>query len=198
MNFGNPTWPQTVETVGDAEAKQPSFSHQLVLNAIAWVSEPSQKLTDFGTRKIPVAAPPVHWHEKVQLPPPAKTPNGPIALQRGIIGVTFSLSDGRGSVEDYAQAAAAAKLQFLVFAESLEHLSADKWQTLVKKCQELSQKGLVYLVPGYEYEDINGLAGPRGANKSYILDRSSSPMIASASFATATWISHPTLRRACS
>src|SRR5262249_53105887 len=44
LNFGNPLWPQTVETRGNVETKQASFSHQLVLNAIAWLSEPSRKL----------------------------------------------------------------------------------------------------------------------------------------------------------
>jgi hypothetical protein len=157
LNFGNPSWPQTAETAGDAQAKQPSFGHQLMLNAIGWVSEPSQKMTDFGTRKIPEDVPPAQWQEKVQLPPPPKVPKGPIALQRGIIGVHSNLSDGKGSVEDYAQAAATAKLRFVIFAENLEQLSADKWRTLVEKCRELNQKGPVYLVPGYEYQDVNGV-----------------------------------------
>jgi hypothetical protein len=157
LNFGNPIWPHTVETAGDVEAKQRSYGQQLMLNAIAWVSEPSQNMTDFGTRKIPEEYPPSQWKEKVQLPAPPKAPKGPIALQRGILGVHSSLSDGQGSVEDYAQAAAAAKLRFVIFAEDLEQLSADKWRTLVEKCQQLSQKGPVHLVPGYEYQDVNGV-----------------------------------------
>jgi hypothetical protein len=157
MNFGNPLWPHTVETRGNAEAKQPSFGHQLVLNAIAWLSEPSQKLADFGQRKIPERVPPVQWPEKAEPPAPAQAEKGPVALKRGIIGAHTRLSDGQGSIEDYAQAAAAAKLQFVVFAESLEHLTAEKWQTLVEKCREFNQKGSVYLVPGYEYSDVNGV-----------------------------------------
>ena len=157
LNFGSPSWPNTTETVGDVNSKLPSFSHQLVLNAIGWVGEPSQCMADFGTRKIPARIPPAHQDEKVQLPPPPKAPPGPITLQRGIVGAHSSLSDGQGSVEDYARAAAAAKLQFVVFAESLEHLTADKWRQLVEKCRELSQKGTVLLVPGYEYSDVNGL-----------------------------------------
>ncbi len=157
LNYGNPIWPHTTETVGDTSSKQPSFSHQLVINAIGWVSEPSQRIPGFGTRKIPERFPPVHWDEKVQLTPLAKVPKEPIALQRGILGVHSSFSDGQGSVEDYARAAAEAKLQFLIFAESLEHLTADKWRKLVETCQQLSQKGPVLLVPGYEYSDVNGM-----------------------------------------
>jgi hypothetical protein len=157
LNFGNPSWPQTVETAGDAQAKQPSFGQKLMLNAIAWVSEPSQQMKDFGTRKILEEIPPVEWKDKVQLPPPPKVPKGPMSFQRGIIGAHSNLSDGQGSVEEYAQAAAAAKLRFVIFAENLEQLSADKWRTLVEKCQQLSKKGPVYLVPGYEYQDVNGV-----------------------------------------
>ncbi len=155
LNFGNPIWPHTTETVGDANSMQASFSHQLVINAIGWVSEPSQKLPGFGTRKIPERFPPAHRDEKFQLPPPVKAPKEPIALQRGILGVHSSFSDGQGSVEDYARAAAEAKLQFLIFTESLEHLTADKWRKLVETCQQLSQKGPVLLVPGFEYSDVN-------------------------------------------
>ncbi len=155
LNFGNPRWPHTVET-GDAQAKQPSFSHQMVLNALAWLSEPSQQLADFGQRKIPESVPPVQWKDKVQPPAPPPAAKGPIALHRGIIGVHSNLSDGQGSVEEYARAAAAAKLQFLIFAESLEQLTADKWRILAEKCRDLSKKGPVTLLPGYEYSDING------------------------------------------
>ncbi|HEY7429032.1 MAG TPA: hypothetical protein VH682_32675 [Gemmataceae bacterium] len=157
LNFGNPLWPHTVETRGNAEAKQPSFSQQLVLNALAWLSEPSQKLADFGQRKISERVPPVKQPEKFAMHEPPQPVKGPLALQRGIIGAHTNLSDGQGSVEEYAQAAADAKLQFVVFAESLEHLTADKWRTLVEKCREISQKGPVYLVPGYEYSDVNGV-----------------------------------------
>jgi hypothetical protein len=157
LNFSSPRWPHTVEKVGDAEAKQPSFSHRLMLNAMAWVSEPSQKLADFGKRKIPASVPPAQWEEKVQLPVPPDVPKGPISVQRGIIGAHSGLSDGQGSVEDYAHAAAEAKLQFVVFAENLEQLSAENWRKLTEKCRELNQKGSILLVPGYEYRDINGV-----------------------------------------
>ncbi|HEY7153393.1 MAG TPA: hypothetical protein VH575_05490 [Gemmataceae bacterium] len=157
LNFGNPLWPHTVETRGNAVAKQPSHSQQLVLNALAWVGEPSQKLADFGQRKIPEQAPPVRWPAKVELPAPPPAVKGPLVLQRGILGAHTNLSDGQGSVEEYAQAAAKANLSFVVFAESLEHLTADKWRTLVEKCRALNQKGRVYLVPGYEYSDVNGV-----------------------------------------
>jgi len=157
LNFGNPRWPHIVELRGDVEAKKPSFSHQMMLNAIAWVSEPSRQLADFGKRMIPEHVPPVPVEEKVQLSPPARPAKGPIAQARGIIGAHSNFSDGQGSVEEYAQAAAAANLQFLVLAETLEHLNADKWRTLVEKCREITQKGPVYVVPGYEYQDVNGV-----------------------------------------
>lgn len=155
LNFGNPRWPHTVETRGNTEAKQPSFSHQLLLGAIGWLAEPSQKLTGFGSRKFPAQADGVDWPARVQLSAAPQVAAGPVALNRGIVGVHSSFSDGQGSVADYARAAAAAHLQFVVFAEALESLTADKWQSLVDQCRQQSEAGEVLLVPGYEYSDVN-------------------------------------------
>ncbi len=155
LNYGNPRWPHTVETRGNAEAEQPSFSHQLVLGAMQWLAEPSQKLDGFGQRKIADRAPPVEWPASVHLHPLGQTTAGPIAVQRGIIGAHTSLSDGQGGVEDYARAADKAGLQFVVFAESLEHLNAEKWRSLVEQCRRHNEAGGTYLVPGYEYSDTN-------------------------------------------
>jgi hypothetical protein len=155
LNFGNPAWPQTVETRGDAAAGQPSDSQRLVVNALKWAGEPSQSTTGFGRRESPAAGQ-VRWEESVRLPRLAVDSYKPRPPYRGILGAHTALSDGRGTVEEYARAAARAGLQFVVFAEALEALTPQKWETLVGQCREGSKAGGVYLVPGFEYSDVNG------------------------------------------
>jgi hypothetical protein len=155
LNFGHPAWPQTVETRGDVAAGRPSDSQKMILNAMRWVAEPSQRLPGFGQREKP-AARPVWWDEAVHLPRLALAAYRPQEPHRGILGAHTALSDGRGTVEEYARAGTAAGLQFIAFAEALEDLSPENWQTLVRQCREVSQKGGIYLLPGYEYTDVNG------------------------------------------
>jgi hypothetical protein len=155
LNFGNAAWPQTVETAGDVGAKRPSDSQRLVVNAIKWVGEPSQQLPDFGKHEQAKVAP-IRWEDRVsfhRLDIDAYRPRPP---DRGILGVHTTLSDGRGTVEDYARAGLKAGLRFIVFAEAIEQLTPEKWQALVRQCRDISQKGEIYLVPGYEYTDANG------------------------------------------
>jgi hypothetical protein len=155
LNFDNPSWPQTVETRGDVAARRPSDSHRLVVNAVKWVGEPSRQLAGFGKPER-TAARPIRWPESAPFHRLDLGVYRPRAPDRGILGVHTALSDGRGTVADYARAGLKAGLRFLVFAEAVEHLTPEKWQTLVRECRNVSQNGEIYLVPGYEYTDANG------------------------------------------
>lgn len=164
LNYGSPLWPQTAETRGDVANNEPSSGHQLLLNALRWTGEPSSGLPGFGTRVIPTKV------ERVQFPASvatARNPNAlwaeqtskpapPVSPHRGIIGAHTAYSDGKGTVRQYADAALAAGLDFLVFTEALESLTAEKLAALVNDCKQISDEGKLYCVPGFEYDDVNG------------------------------------------
>ena len=161
-NFGNPLWPGTAETTGDVVGKMPSQGHTLLLNALRWTAAPAAALPGFGGRVIPEKV------ERVQFPatipcypnpfaPPAGAPlPPPLAMNRGIIGAHTSYSDGTGTVAQYADAAKAAGLAFLVFCDNLEALSPEKLAALKADCLAASAATGVYCQPGVEYSDVNG------------------------------------------
>jgi hypothetical protein len=155
LNWDHPSWPHTVEFRGNVAAKEPSDSHRLVVNALRWVAEPSQQLAGFGPREKPAPAP-IHFPDRVSLPKSALDAYRPKEPFEGIVGAHSAFSDGRGTLQEYVQAGARAGLNFIIFTEALEHLTKEKWQELVKECQEQNRKGGIFLVPGYEYSDVNG------------------------------------------
>ncbi|HEY3398277.1 MAG TPA: hypothetical protein VGM19_11550 [Armatimonadota bacterium] len=162
LNWNNPLWPQVAEKNGNVAANQPSQGHQLLVNALRWVCEPALQVPTLGGRQIPTTAPPIVWPAELQIPRPPGSPatgqpGTPAAPQRGIIGVHTSYSDGKGTPADYAQAALAAGLKFVIFSEALESLTPEKWQALVKDCETIRAQGQIYACPGYEYSDTSGL-----------------------------------------
>ena len=169
MNYGNPLWAHIVETKGDTGLGQPSDSLRLQMNSYRWLAEPAQQTAGFGTYRPepykPVEFPKsVEWDswrfdkvaglvypdgEKPVLE--AKTPG-----IRGIFGAHTSLTDGKGSVADYAAAAKAAGLSVIVFADPLEQLTREKLAKLKADCAEASKQPDFYACPGIEFSD--GLA----------------------------------------
>ena len=163
-NYGNPLWPQIAETRGDVAKQEPSFGHQLLLNALRWTGQPSTGLAGFGGRVIPDKVEPVQFPVSVEVGPNghagwmtrAAKPPAPVAPGRGIIGAHTAYSDGQGTVREYAAVAVAAGLSWIVFTESLESLTADKLAGLVQDCAQVSAERKIYCVPGFEYNDVNG------------------------------------------
>ena len=166
MNYGNPLWPQTVETRGDPALGQPSDTMELQMNACRWLAEPVQQTPGFGTYTPepykPVEFPKsVEWDswnfEKVagltyadgQEPVLQSAAPG----IRGIVGAHTSLTDGKGAVADYVTAAKAAGLSVIVFAEPLELLTAAELEKLKTDCLAASQQPDFYACPGIEFTD---------------------------------------------
>lgn len=155
-NHRNPLWADIVETNGDRAAGQSSQSMRIQMNAYRWLAEPSAGLSDFGTYAAqpyqPVQFPAAVEWDKHRFGQPAAAAAGATGI-RGIFGAHSSYSDGRGSVADYAAAAKAAGLSFIVFADPLEKLTPEKLDRLKADCAEASQDGGFYACPGIEFTD---------------------------------------------
>ncbi len=137
----------------------------LVENALAWAAEPSMDDATFAKDRTPYAkaVPPyepqpdfgLREREKPSYPvnfAPADRPRG----ARGIIGVRSSYSDGASTVEEYVAAAKAAGLNFLVFCDPLEYLTAETLAALREDCRRNSSEDF-YCCPGVEYVDSSGV-----------------------------------------
>ena len=148
-NYGVPGWRMIVEETGNAEAGLPSDSGRLVLNAIKWLTETSRgnpKLGIFTSAEpLRVTFPKSVEYDKHVFPKPVEG-------VRGIVGAKTALSDGKGRVADYARAAKAAGLSFVVFNESLEDLTAKGLEQLKAECKKASDDTF-YACPGVEFTD---------------------------------------------
>ena len=148
-NYGVPGWNMIVESAGNAAAGLPSDGARLVLNGIRWLAETSQGNPGLGTFKTdPVA--------RIQFPASVEWDTAqfvaPSRGVRGIIGARTALSDGDGTVADYAAAAGAAGLAFIVFNETLERMTPQKLDRLKADCQAVSTDTF-YACPGLEFRD---------------------------------------------
>ncbi len=143
-----------------ANGKKSDFG-QLLENTYRWLAEPSLKSGAVGgyvTRDSALV--PINYRKLVKdfneytfwfweydiaqwhVPPK----NGMIF--KGLIGAHSALSDGKGSVQEYKEAAQKAGLDFVVFLENFEKLTKEKYDQLVADCKKLSD-AKVKLIPGF-------------------------------------------------
>ena len=138
---------------------------RLLENALAWAAEPSMQDASFAkhykpyTKYIPPYEPQADFgfreREKQSYPKsfaPADRPRG----ARGLIGVRSSYAGGTSTVAEYVAQAKAAGLNFLVFCDPLEKLTAESLALLRKDCLKNSSKDF-YCCPGVEYVDSSGI-----------------------------------------
>lgn len=151
--YGKPGWKHVVER--DGHAGIPGGGMRLLVNATRWLAEPSLGDPRFGTAVLrPWTA--VTWPTAAVLDP-AKLPKpGAAGEVRGILGAHTAASDGSGTVAEYAAAAKAAGLAFVVFNESLEKMTPEKFDALDRDCAAASQDGAFWAVPGLEFSDHHG------------------------------------------
>ncbi|HEY3397895.1 MAG TPA: hypothetical protein VGM19_09595 [Armatimonadota bacterium] len=151
-NYGVPGWSMIVEETGNAAANLLSDSGKLVLNALNWLAESSKGNPNLGTFAAQDTA-------RVQFPQSLQYDDAqfeaPVPGVRGLFGAKTALSDGAGTVEQYAQAAKAAGLSFIVFNESLEKMTAAKLAQLQADCKRVSTEDF-YACPGLEFSDEMG------------------------------------------
>ncbi|MCG2660216.1 MAG: hypothetical protein L6437_08235 [Kiritimatiellae bacterium] len=168
-NYDNPAWQAITESEGDSLKGIPSHGNVLLANSLKWLAEPSLSIDGFGTYKPKAVRPvqfpkSVNWDERsFRVPDKDFTyPDGqklnfiPISKGvRGLIGVHTELTDGKGSIKDFADAAKKVGLSFIVFNEPLEMLTKDEFETLKKDCASLSDDAF-YACPGIEFTDSLG------------------------------------------
>ncbi len=151
-NYGVPGWSMIVEEAGNAAAGLGSDSGKLVLNALKWLAQTSKgnpNLGTFETRDVGrVQFPASLQYDNHQFAPPVRG-------IRGILGAKTALSEGTGTVAEYAQAARAAGLSFVVFNESLEELTPAELEQLKADCKAVSTEEF-YACPGLEFTDEMG------------------------------------------
>jgi hypothetical protein len=136
---------------------KPSDWLRLLANTFAWLAEPSRK-AGLGGIKTPAAVldPPVTPWEI----PPVIAWSSPDPMQdmpqvQGLIGARTSLSSGSGTVAEFAQAAKAAGLQFLVFLEDSLKMDQARWDQLTRQCSAATDDRFA-AIPGLTYEDAQG------------------------------------------
>lgn len=82
----------------------------------------------------------------------------PQKVQVGIAGAKSTLSTGKNTVREWSAAARAAGYDFLIFADDMKPMSAEKWLQLRKECKEnTNDKFLAF--PGIEFESELGDRG---------------------------------------
>ena len=121
-----------------------------------------------GFRNLcPGAYQPVQFPAKVELgPSPLATAVAPTGI-RGIFGAHSAYSDGSGTVADYVQAAKAAGLSFLVFADPLEKLTeGNLGKTEGRLRRRLPSRATSTPVPASSSPTASATAGPFGAKRS--------------------------------
>jgi hypothetical protein len=148
-NYGVPGWNMIVETAGDRAANRASDGAKLVLNGLRWLAETSRDNPALGTFRTGAIAAvefrkSIDWDEW-RFPAPTKG-------VRGILGARTALGDGQGTVAEYAAAAKAAGLAFVVFNESLERMTPAKLDRLKGECKQASTADF-YACPGVEFSD---------------------------------------------
>ncbi len=153
LNYGNPVWPGVSEEVGDAAGGHPSDSLKMAVNALRWLAEPAQEIEGFGTWE-PASYRPVEYPGSVEWDSAEFAP--PTAGARGVVGAHTAYTDGSGTVAEYAAAARAAGLAFVVFTDPLEMLSEQEFAALRADCAAASDESF-YACPGVEYTDAHGI-----------------------------------------
>ncbi|HEY3397171.1 MAG TPA: hypothetical protein VGM19_05860 [Armatimonadota bacterium] len=135
-------WLYDNEVLSKGVAGRPSDYGKLLENTYRWLAEPSLKsgaVGGFETNLTRITEPQLRpgamdqFHEwnynETEILGYRHPPiNGKI--YRGLIGAQTALSGGQGTVADYAAAAVAAKLDFVVFLEDLANMTPEKLATL--------------------------------------------------------------------
>lgn len=147
-------YPGIHEYAGDSERQIPSDGYQLFFNTIRHLGETGQRnpaLGGYVEQPLPSYEPPAAISMERQ--------RFPVVVARqsqGVIGLHSALSDGSGTVAEYCRAAKAAGLDFVVFSEALEKLTAAEFAELRAACQRESSADF-YACPGLEFTDSMGL-----------------------------------------
>ena len=159
-------WLYNREVLSQGLGGKPSDFGRLLDNSLRWLAQPSlQSKTVGGYVTAPQRLVPPNlqlqakqgFQESVWKgadPTLLQPPTG-VTLFKGLIGAQTSRSGGQGTVADYAAAARAAGLDFLVFLEDFSNLDAAKLDELKADCAQSSDARLT-LYAGYRMDNNIG------------------------------------------
>jgi len=149
--------PTTAVMLYEGVGGKPSNWLRVFANAFQWLAEPSLRAKMGGTVtpesvlhppvKQYAPQPPLDWATMPKL--------GDQPQINGLVGARTALSSGTGSVADYAKAAKAAGLDYIVFLEDSLKMDEEKWKTLVTQCAAVSDDHFG-AIPGLTIEDAQG------------------------------------------
>ncbi len=141
--------------------ERPSDFGKLLENTFRWLAEPSLRNNAVGgyvtppERLLPPNEDPKvkkDYADRVWPYDPAALGTFKLPAHRkifkGLLGAKTSYSSGKGTVEEYAKAAEAAGLDFLVFMDDFSALTPDKLKQLAADCKK-SSNDKVELIPGF-------------------------------------------------
>lgn len=169
---------------------RPSDGWQLLSNLYRYLAEPSLASGALGGyttqreqlfRSIPGAPQPYDWKNGAEgglggsfpgadplltgsISPASQVSAAPTGTApRGLVGAHTTYSTGKGTVADWAAAAQAAGLDFIVILDDMAYLNAAKWERLKADCAAASYDNFL-AYPGFEYKHETG-------NRGYFISR---------------------------
>ncbi|HEY3416269.1 MAG TPA: hypothetical protein VGM23_05235, partial [Armatimonadota bacterium] len=154
-NYGHIAMKEAFLLNGDG--LHPSDGQRFLLNTWRYLAEPAQQ-AGFGGYQPPqqnnapkaVDLSPVVWQDAQ----PDKLQGGP--EKRGLFGAQSKWGGGSGTVADWAKAARAAGLDFIVFTDDPNKHTPETYAALVAECKANSDEKFA-IVPGIGGYDINGV-----------------------------------------
>ncbi|OPZ28336.1 MAG: hypothetical protein BWZ02_01340 [Lentisphaerae bacterium ADurb.BinA184] len=160
----------TVEaTLSAGVGERPSDWLRVFANTLRWLAEPSLKAGRGGATTPPgllVSSdiipdpPPIDWSGPRPVVRDVQKPLVLPAMEdlpqvRGLVGARTELSGYRGTVAEYAAAARAAGLDYIVFLENALQMDQAKFDAFLRQCEAASD-GLFGAIPGLTIEDAQG------------------------------------------
>lgn len=153
-NYGHPATREAFLLNGDG--LYPSDGQRFLVNSFRWLAAPAQA-AGFGGFELqakgddkPVDLSPVVWN------PVAWDSVQPEPAIRGIFGAFSKWGGGKGTVEEWAAAARAAGLDYVVFTDDPAKHTPETYKQLVEECKKNSDDKFA-MVPGWGAYDINGV-----------------------------------------
>jgi hypothetical protein len=149
--FASPhNWPGGVAAMYEGINGKPSDGTKMMINLFKWLAQaPGNE--KFGGARTPAELFKPGNMRRVQ-PAPEVCWNH---YYRGLIGARTRISTGKSTVAEYAKAARAAGLDFLVFLEDHKAMTPEKNARLIKECQAVSDHTF-QAIPGFTIEDEFG------------------------------------------
>lgn len=150
--YGGTSWIHDGVMLNKGMGGRPSYFGKLFENTARWLAKPGMENGKLGG----YVQDPLQLRHPNERKTPAEyfsefdtyqNPTPPGNVYRGLIGARTAYSTGKGTVADYAAAAKATGLDFVVFMEDFGKLTEANYRKLEQECKALSTDALV-LVPG--------------------------------------------------